>query len=158
MTLEERKALIDKKVQRDQEKETIKDLEQHQKRNALREKIRLLQPRIEDILALADYAKANGISLSGHQTFGCHEGYDTDTFISNGWSHVVGIKNSLYLGITNGGAWGNIDFYTNGFEAFGFNTSTREVVQPRISDLERFIAEFDQFESAFYNFIERICS
>lgn len=157
MTLEERMAMIDTKLDND-EKKRIEEKEKEARESAeYRAKIQELESRISDLLKFAWYAIDNGISLSGSQ-FETRHSYEKGFFFSNGWSHLVGIKNRDYLGITKGGACGCIDFYTNGHDTYGYNTSQKEIVPPLLSDMKRFLDRFDELEESLYGYVERKCA
>lgn len=158
MTVEERMKAIDNKIEADRRKEIEKKEKLLKETREAKDAIHDLKDRISDVLNLAYYAIDRGISLQGKQSWGGHEGYDTGLFFSNGWSHLVGIKNREYLGITKGGACGHIDFYTNGDEIFGYDTRQKVRVDPLLGDMERFIKGFDKFESALFEFIDKQCA
>lgn len=160
MTLAERKALIDKKIQADKSAAETKEKRIEKRRTEALEEIKKLSPRIKEIIELANYAKKNGISLAGRRKFGGDESYDTDTFITNGWSHLVGFVNDnpiTELGITAGGACGYIDFRTDGIHTYGCDTYKKIEVEAPLKYLEEFVQTFDELESKFNAFIERIC-
>lgn len=161
MTIEERKALIDKKVRATEERAEKRARDIDERKKAALNTISDLAPRINDLISLANYARDKGISLTGYQKFGGHEGYDTDLFITNGWSHLVGFVNTnpiIELGITAGGACGNIDFRTNGVKTYGITEESHTIVEPRIEHLEEFVRMFDTFETEFYAYIDKVCT
>ena len=158
MTLEERMAMIDNKVIRENAKEERERIERENKYKDCIYNIKALKPRIDDLIKLANYAKAKGINFN-NKGWGCHEGYDTGMFYTNSWSHLVGFVNNdyiMYLGINAGGACGSISFRTNGEEVFGYNDN-KEIVKPLLGHMERFLNTFDTFESEFYAYIEKRC-
>lgn len=160
MTVEGRMARIDNKVQSDKEKEIALAKERERRMEDCKSKIKELKPRIDDLIKLCNYAKANGIELS-KRGWGGHEGYDTGMFYSNGWSHLVGFIPGdpvCYLGIVAGGACGYIDFITNGEDISGIEEGTRKVVEPLLNHMEHFLNEFDYFEEEFYKRIDKLCS
>lgn len=158
MTVEERMAKIDQKINSDEEKMRIEEERIIKETHDCLEQLKALAPRIQDILKIAKYAEDNGISLSGKERWGGHEGYDTGLFYSNGWSHLVGLKGKggQWMGITKGGACGCIDFYTNGEETYGYDTSAKHKVRPSLSDMKHFLNRFDDFETAFYDYIDNL--
>ena len=156
MTVEERKKMIDNKLADDKRKEIEAREKELTEIKKCKEEISKLTERISDLLEFAWYAIDNGISLS-QSGWGGHEGYDTGMFISNGWSHVVGIKNRDYLGITKGGACGYIDFYTNGKDTYGYDTYNKKMVEPLLHDMKRFLKNFNELESSLYAYVENKC-
>lgn len=156
MTIDERMKMIDNKVKADKIKKETEEAENRRKIEECKNKINALQERISNLLEFAWYAEDNGISLA-NKGYGGHEGYDTGMFFSNGWSHLVGIMNRDYLGISKGGAYGYINFYTDGEEIYGYDCNKKERVEPLLKDMERFIREFDNLESGLYKYVESKC-
>ena len=109
-----------------------------------KEKIKALKARIDELLAVGNACLEHGITLTG-QAWGGHEGYDTNQFITNGWSHLLGFVSEkglpfTKLGICGGGAC-NYDLKTDGIT---------------INILKRFVNEFDEFETEFYKYIDKV--
>lgn len=156
MDIKERMEMIDNKVKADKIKKEKEELRIKQRIKECKEIIYSLRDRIANLLEFAWYAIDNGISLS-NSGFGGYEGYDTGMFFSNGWSHIVGIKDRDYLGISKGGAYGYIDFYTNGEDIYGYNCRENKKVDPLLDDMERFIEQFDKLESHLYQYVEDKC-
>lgn len=156
MNLEERMKMIDNKLVADEIKRKKEKEEEERRTKECKDKIHSLRNRISDLLEFAWYAENNGISLS-NSGWGGHEGYDTGMFFSNSWSHVVGIMDESHLGIRKGGAFGYIDFYTNGDEIYGYDTKNKRVVDPLLYDMEVFIRYFDELESNLYQYVENKC-
>ena len=158
MTAQDRMKMIDKKIENDNARELTEKLKKERETNECMEKIKALKDRIKDLLEVAWYAIDNGIRLDGGGHFsGGHEGYDTGLFFSNGWSHIVGIKNRQFLGITKGGACGNVDFYTDGIQIFGYDTIAKTSVDPLLNDMKYFLSRFDELETSLYKYIEDKC-
>ena len=117
-------------------------------------KIKELKPRIDELLAVGNACRENGIPLEGNSIWGGHEGYDIHQFISNEWSHVTGFisegsddKPFTRIGKVGGGAcdW---NLKTDGNTIF---------VDGRIEYvLKRFLDEFDEFEAKFYEYVDDI--
>ena len=123
------------------------------------DKIKELQPRINDLLIVGNACLFNKIPLTG-TGFGCKEGYDTHQFITNGWSHLLGfVDNSIahqklpfmYLGIQGGGFY-TYDLKTDGHTVYVSGSDGRD----KIHVLNRFIKEFDKFEKEFYAYVDRV--
>lgn len=156
MTVEERMRMIDAKKKRDEEKE-LAELEKYEMEyEDCIKKIQGLRNRIADILKLANYAMDNEISLKYHDAL--HGNYDNGDFFSNYWSHRLGLKDKEHLGYTMGGACGNIDFYTDGIDTYGYDTSNKKRVSPKMEHMKSFLRGFDEFEKKFYEYIDKKCS
>ena len=123
-----------------------------------KERIKVLKPRIDELLAVGNACMKNGIPLVG-QAFGCREGYDTHQFMTNGWSHLLGFVRNFdqkqykdlpftKLGIQGGGAcW--YDLKTDGVTV---DVSGKESLHV----LKRFVNEFDEFETEFYKYVDKV--
>lgn len=63
-----------------------------------------------------------------------------------------------YIGIYNGGYCGAWDFYTNGKETFlqHEKEGVKKYYDIEINHLEKFLSEFDVFESTFYKWIDSL--
>ena len=156
MTVEERMRMIDKKVKRDEERE-MAELEKYEMEyEECINKIQELRERIADILQLANYAMDNGISLKYGDAL--HGDYDNGDFFSNFWSHRLGLKDREYLGYTMGGACGDVNFYTNGIDSYGYDTNRKVRISPKLEHMKRFIKDFDNFENKFYEYVDKQCN
>lgn len=159
MSIDEIMNMIDRKVGNDKEKERQKEIEIQKRKETVLAKIAELKPRIDDLIKLANYAKDNGINFN-NKGWGGHEGYDTGMFYTNTWSHLVGFVHNnpiTVLGIDAGGACGNVDFRTNGEITVGVIEDKKEIVEPKLWHMEKFIKNFDEFEREFYAYIEKVC-
>lgn len=164
MTTDELMAMIDRKVESDNEKKIAEQKRIERETEEYKQKIRDLRPRIVNAIKVGNYALSNGIDLM-KSGFGGHEGYDTGLFFSNGWSHVVGFLNcgtydaphTNEMGIIKGGACGCIDFHTDGNDIYGYDTSRKMCVEPLLSDMKTFVNRFNDFENAFFEYIKKIC-
>lgn len=156
MTVEERMKMIDQKAKRDEEKELAKLEKNKMEYKDCIKKIKGLRDRIVDILKLANYAMNNGISLKYRDVL--RGDYDNGDFFSNSWSHGLGLMDNEHLGYRKGGSCGNIDFYTNGDDIYGYDTKKRERVSQPLKDMKSFINDFDKFEQKFYEYIDKKCS
>ena len=159
MTVEERIKMIDSKAERDKQKESEKKMTLDTRRQTAYEKIRELKPRIYNLIKIGNHARENGIKMN--HALGCKESYETGFFYSNGWSHLLGFIDDMpikYIGIVAGGACGDIDLVTDGDIVVGRSHSNHDIVQePTLYYMERMIKEFDEFENAFYSYIDKIC-
>ncbi len=126
--------------------------------------IQALQPRIEKIIYTANVCYDNGIDVenSGSSIYCDYDGgYEKGQFLTEGIYHRVGIvKQHPYecMGITNGGACGIYDFRTNGIDVFSLknnNSKDNATYEPQIKDMQNFLNNFDVFEKAFYEYIDK---
>ena len=136
-----------------------RDIEQTQKKedtlNRIEEykaHIKTLKPRIDELLEVGNACLVYGIELNG-RSWGGHEGYDTHQFFSNSWSHLVGFisdgkdKPITKVGKRGGGAC-NWELETNGIDI--------EVSGNIERVLKYFIDEFDEFETEFYKYVDKV--
>lgn len=138
--------------------------QQDEKRESLILKIRSLAPRIDELIATGNVCLQNKIPLTG-QAFGMREGYDTNQFFTNSWSHLVGFVGNPhlqpchieFLGINGGGACGVYNFRTNGTDVFSVHENKpNDKTPPSIGHMERFLNSFDTFESSFYAYVDSV--
>lgn len=120
--------------------------------------IHALYPRIEELIEVGEYARAHGIPLTGRSSVGCREGYDTHQFITNSWSHLTAFvlgdfEDIVGVGKMGGGAC-HYDLRVTLF------ADDAELVIDVNGDVEyvlaSFLREFDEFESEFYAYIDRV--
>lgn len=161
MTTDELMMMIDKKVEDNFQKELAAKKKREDETKELKQKIHDLQPRIAKVILLGNYAEGNGIKLNNSGGC-CREGYDTGYFYTNSWSHLVGfVKDEsgeiVKMGIAKGGACGDINFYTDGTDIYGYDTRTKTEVEPLFYDMKRFVEAFDDFETALFEYIEKRC-
>ena len=119
--------------------------------------IRALKPRIDELLEVGNACLEHNIPLEG-KAWGGHEGYDTNQFITNSWSHLLGFvayrspsnRNKIVfkqLGIMGGGAC-NYNLKTDG--------TTIEVDGDVLWVLKHFVEKFDEFEREFYSYVDSV--
>ena len=134
-------------------------------------KIADLQPRIHKLIETANTCLENDIELNmcrkkDHWMF---DEYKMGTFVSNSITHKVGFiqgngisygynpKTKIKMvGIVNGGAFGKLDFYTNGIDTFSVHEDTKECTKARNKDMIKFLKGFDKFEKEFYEYIDNL--
>ena len=127
-------------------------------------KITELYSRIDELIETANACIENGIEIDKYRKN--HSSYDDKytcgTFVSNGITHRVGFIQNGYrttithMGIVNGGACGSLDFYTDGINICSVHEDTKMVKKARIEDMKKFLKGFDEFEKAFYEYVDRI--
>ena len=159
MTVEERMAMIDAKVENEKRKKAKEEEDLANETERLMEQIRELKPRIDDLIKLANYARRNGIEINYRDVR--NEDYKHGTFVSNGWSHVVGFLDDCpikYVGQMAGGACGKWNFATNGNAIFDFaGRICDERQEPDIQHMKHFLERFPVFEEEFYKYIDSKC-
>lgn len=149
---------IAKFAQKKEEERIIKEMTIAQQIEEYKKKIRSFKPRIDELLAVGNACLEHNIPLEG-RGFGCHEGYDTHQFITNGWSHLLGFvkvydRNArkilpfTKLGIEGGGAC-YFDLKTDGVTV---EVSGKETLYV----LKKFVENFDDFETEFYKYVDKV--
>ena len=164
MTLEERMNIIKNKAERDKEKELKAEKQKQDELINAIQQIQVLKNRIDDLLTLVNQCKECGIKLPNlieTQRYGYGDG--RYGFFADRFTHHVGFINNKkqikYIGIDNGGACGLYDFCTNGDEIFlkHEGDGTISTIKPvKIYYIKEFLREFDQFEAAFYQWIDSL--
>ena len=133
-----------------------KEIEKQNRMANYRKQLKDLTPRISKLISYANELIANGFYESFLEKGG---------FCSDGISHKIGFipKNRWtgdsveFMGIINGGFCGEHDFHTNGDRAFmtkdgyGHEESSIELKE---FNVERFLEEFDDFETRFYEALD----
>lgn len=148
---------IAKFAQKRDEEKVAKEVALMQRIEDYKKQIRALKPRIDELLEVGNACLEHGIELTG-KAWGGHEGYDTHQFISNGWSHITGFIREYdqttrkTLPFTKVGKIGG--------GACDWNLTTDGVkinVSGDISYiLKRFLDEFDEFETEFYKYVDKV--
>ena len=153
------------------EEEKIKmEKDKADKKSALVDKVKALQPRIKELIDTANACLENGIEINkSHKEFGqYYDKWEHGTFCTNGITHKIGFvwqfKDNKFInkieemGIDGGGANGAYYLRTDGNYVIsridrGYNDKFGEL---DTYQLRRFVETFDDFESAFYNYIDKI--
>ena len=126
--------------------------------------IKALEPRIRNLIDTGNACLQSSIPLTV-QGFGMREDYDTNQFFTNSWSHLVGFVGNPhdkschieFIGIDGGGACGVYNFRTDGVSVFSVNERNfSDIIVPSVGHMERFLKRFDEFESAFYNYVDKV--
>jgi len=134
------------------------------KANALIAQIQALKPRIDELIATGNACLESNIPLTG-QAWGAVENYGTNQFFTNSWSHLVGFVGNPnrkpchieFLGINAGGACGVYNFRTDGTRVFSVDESRPgDITEPSIGHMQRFLNSFDEFESAFFSYVDQV--
>lgn len=134
------------------------------------EKIKALGPRIKELIDVANACLDNGIEINGqgrgHSQYSNE--WENKTFCTNCITHKIGFvwqcKDGIFInrieemGINGGGACGEHYLRTNGDyvvsrSGYGDKARYRELNEHQ---LKQFVNRFDEFESAFYKYIDSL--
>ena len=135
--------------------EALAKIEKAEGREAfLKEKILGWSDRIQELIDTANACVKHGIKF--YHTFASNCDYDGDHFITDGCCHILGFEFNqnrpsaiTRIGKAGGGAC-HFDVFTDGKTI----TATGE---DRLWALEKFVETFDEFETKFYAYVDRIC-
>lgn len=154
---------------RKDEEDARKEKEKMDRIEALKYEIHKLQPRIAELINVANACMENGIEINSFgKTSSPHEG--KATFVTNSISHRVGfawdgnpreyrdgLRKVEMMGINAGGVCGCWDFRTNGKNTISVNESNlKRCEEPKIEHMEQFLRGFDEFEERFYDYVDSI--
>lgn len=146
---------IKKFAQKKAEEKIAKENETMRQIETYKEKIKSFKPRIEELISIANACLENGIEIYG-------------TFCTNCITHKIGFvwqyKDNKFInkietmGIDGGGANGEHYLRTDGSFVIsrvgrGYDDKCKE---PNLYQLKRFIETFDEFETAFYKYVDTI--
>lgn len=131
---------------------------------ALQARVRGLRPRIAELLETANACAENGIEIDAYgKSFDrSRDSYEKGTFVTNSITHRLGFVHTskgckiLWLGIEAGGACGPLNFRTNGDTVCSIHENERHVGPPLTKHLKEFLEKFDEFEKAFYDYVDSI--
>ena len=140
---------------------------------ALREKligdILTLSSRIKELIETGIACLENNICIDAYGVRFDHslDSYECGTFVTNGITHRLGFytiggqlnKQIVGIGIENGGACGNVDLKVTPENVSGeIHGNFPLRAEPRIRDMKDFLEHFDEFETAFYKYVDNIVS
>lgn len=142
---------IKKFAQKKAEEKIDKEMEVIRQIKECKEKIKSFKPRIDGLIEVGNACLEHGIKLTG-KAWDSYEGYDTHQFFTNSWSHLLGFvydKNEINcLGIFGGGF---CDYHLKTDGDF-IEVEGRSVLYV----LKRFVNEFDEFETEFYKYVDKV--
>lgn len=164
MTLNERLAMLDKKVADDKAKQLSAEEKERLTVKEMLDKIEGFSHEIWELIELANACRAKGIKLpvgyDGNYDGLKKYGYDYDA-MADGIYHGVGfmenrIKGNIeYVGYYNGGACGPWDFYTDGVIAFCRHEKEHNLTKEVSSkECKKFLTMFPRFRDAFYKWFD----
>lgn len=147
--------------------EKEKEEKNKKEHNEIKEKIRQLAPRINNLLELVNTCLKNNIrpykadtegGLSSRNIFEAEGFYHHTGFINLKYKEVTTIS---YIGIINGGTCGNtnlqVDKYGNAVGIYTDNYRNKITrIEPRLEDMKEFLKEFDYFEKEFLAYIDNL--
>ncbi len=124
-----------------------------------------LSSRIAELIETGNACLQNNIELDKyHSVSRSYDSYEKGTFVANGITHQLGFitKRSesnkcviTSIGIINGGACGNTDLLVKEDLITGITVGPKSC-EPRIRDMERFLEQFEEFETTFYAYVDQI--
>ena len=133
------------------------------------EQIQALKPRIEELISVANACLENGIEINKtYRNDSYYDKWEYGTFCTNCISHKIGFvwqyKDNQFInkietmGIDGGGANGEHYLRTDGDYVIsrvgrGYDDKCKE---PDLYQLQRFVETFDDFETAFYMYVDKI--
>lgn len=149
---------------RAEQQEAEKEYVEMKKREDLALKIRSFDDRITKLIETANACLENGIEINAERNMGYIRSYDTwerGTFCTNSVTHRIGfvwtVRNNRFIGrieemgIDGGGANGEHYLRTDG------KVVKDELIKPpQTYQMQRFVDTFDDFEKAFYDYIDKI--
>ena len=149
---------------RTEQKEKEKVETENTKREKLASKIKSLGDRIEKLIDTANACLENGIEINATRNNGhwqCDDKWERGTFCTNCTTHKIGFvwtfKDHKFIGkieemgIDGGGANGEHYLRTDGTVV-----KDRLPKLPQAYQMQRFVDTFDDFEKAFYDYIDKI--
>lgn len=152
------------------EEKINKETEEYNQRKKYAEQILALKPRIEELIAVANACLENGIEINkSHKEFSqWYDSWEYGTFCTNSISHKIGFvwqyKDNKFInkietmGINGGGANGEHYLRTDGnfvISKVGISYDAK-CEELDIYQLKRFVETFDEFEAAFYKYVDKI--
>ena len=155
---------IVKFAQKREDEKIAKEQALQKELDGCKKEIAKLKPRIDELISVANACIENGIEIDGtRRSFGSsYDTWEKGTFVTNSISHKVGFvftrQNKITLmGINAGGACGKWDFRTDGEHTFSANEDDlTRTTEPLLHHCKEFLEKFDEFETAFYNYVDKI--
>jgi hypothetical protein len=152
------------------EEKNNKEIEENNQRKKYAEQILALRPRIEELISVANACLENGIEINkshkDHSQY--YDSWECGTFCTNSISHKIGFvwqyKDNKFInkiesmGINGGGANGEHYLRTDGnFVISKVGTDYYSKCEELyVRQLQRFVETFDDFEAAFYMYVDKI--
>lgn len=170
MNIEERMMKIDNAVERKKKEAKEKEDREFAEIESLINQCNEYSKRVKELLQVARYCVDVGIQIPIKAGIGSSYnaaekyGYPYE-FYAEGIRHHVGFiaKNPyekrpkiIAIGIENGGACGQWDFYNTGEDMYSQHEDNGSLMSPRKEDMQQFLREFEPFEKAFYNFVDSL--
>ena len=160
MTLNERLAMLDKKIANDKAKQLSAEEKEKFAVQEATNKIKELSHEIWELLELANACRAKGVKLPWDEKALKEYGYDYGVW-ADGIYHGVGFMGKCqketikYVGYYNGGYCGPWDFYTDGVVVFCKHHDKKNCMkEPNSAECEEFLTMFPQFRDAFYKWFD----
>lgn len=130
-------------------------------RQSLLDRIRVMEPDIDNLVKVAKAAQEAGIPLKvGYMA---NRTYENGDFFTDAMTHKVGFvqasitsKEIVGVGFEGGGCCGQYDFFTNGSVICDKNRDNGHDREASTEHLEKFIEKFPEFEKAFCDYIKKV--
>ena len=152
------------------ESERIRIVKEQQRKQGLIDQIKAFGPRIKELIEVANACLENGVEINkqGKTDSPYHDEWNNATFCTNCSTHKVGfvwqykdykfINRIEAMGIDGGGANGEFYLRTNGDYLISRVGRSYEAKCNELDgyQLETFVKTFDEFESAFYKYVDNL--
>ena len=152
------------------ESERIRIVKEQQRKQGLIAQIKDLGPRVKELIEVANACLENGVEINkqGKTDSPYHDEWNNATFCTNCITHKVGfvwqykdhkfINRIEAMGVDGGGANGEHYLRTDGEYVVSRGSRSYEASykEPDEYQLETFVEGFDEFESAFYKYVDNL--
>lgn len=146
-----------------EEEALTKELALQRQIELAKEQIKLLKPRIDELISVANACMEHGIEINArmNRMYG-QDKWEEGTFVTNSISHKIGFVTRrkmeiTHMGINAGGACGSWDFRTDGENTFSADEDNPKITkEPLLHHCKEFLADFDKFEAEFYKYIDNL--
>ena len=173
LSIEEAERKINNHIEKKRRDEEEKHRKEKEKLENLMKEIENLEPRITQMIAIANLCCSNGIKLRKRKRR-CECLYENDCYETDGIHHQLGFypehfgKHPIdgcthydYIGYEMGGACGDKDFITDGFTIASIPNNRNKRLskgksKPTIRHCSKFLKDFEKFEKSFYDFINNL--
>ena len=141
-------------AQRRDDEIAAKKREAEDKEEFLKQTILGWSDRIQQLIDTANACAKHGIKFYHGSTSGCN--YDGNHFVTDAWCHILGFEFNKHRPSTitrigkMGGGCCDFDVYTDGQTITATGNS-------RLWALEEFVKSFDEFETKFYAYVDKVC-
>ena len=141
-------------AQRRDDEIAFKQKQAEDREECLKQTILGWSARIQQLIDTANACVEHGINF--YHFYVSNRAYDHNYFITDGCSHILGFEFNPHHPSTitrigkEGGGCCHFDVYTDG-------KTITATGSDRLWALERFVEEFDEFETKFYAYVDKVC-